>query len=164
MSNILPGRAAARSWKLLEAQRSSAPSPASCPAQPGTEAKSREKLGDGARAIEARGTGTSPRCQGEGREDAAWHGGKQPGGSGWGRQLRAPSRAGLEARSWLCAARSSLFWKGGVLTEGLVRGAADAGEQDGSHQVPAMPCRQTLLGFNPQLNLPQHNQDWIPSS
>lgn len=53
----------------------------------------------------------------EDAEDAAWHGGKQPGGSGWGRQLQAPSRAGLRARSWLCAARSSLFWKGGALAE-----------------------------------------------
>lgn len=164
MSNILPGRAAARSWKLLQAQKSSAPSPASCPAQPGKEAKSEEKVGDGTGAIQARGIGTSARCQGEGREDAAWHGGKKPGGTGWGRQLRAPSRDGLEARSWLCAARSSLFWKGGVLAECLVRGAADAGEQDGSHQVPAMPRRPTLLGFSPQQNLPQHNQDWIPSS
>lgn len=66
MSNILPGRAAARSWKLLQAQRSSAPSPASCPAQPGKEAKNEEKAGDGTGAIQARGIGTSARCQGEG--------------------------------------------------------------------------------------------------
>lgn len=68
MSNILPGRAAARSWKLLQAQRSSAPSPASRPAPPGKGAKSEEKPGDGAGTIQARGIGTSPRCQGEGRE------------------------------------------------------------------------------------------------
>lgn len=66
MSNILPGRAAARSWKLLQAQRSSAPSPASCPAQPRKGAKSEEELGDGAGAIQARGVGASPRCQEKG--------------------------------------------------------------------------------------------------
>lgn len=51
-----------------------------------------------------------------------------------------------------------------MLAECLVRGAADAGEQDSSHQVPAMPRRPMLLGFSLQQNLPRHNQDWIPSS
>lgn len=109
------------------------------------------------RANRARGVGRSPSCQG--REDAAWQSRRRPGGTGWGRQRRAPSRAGLQARARLSAARSGLFWKGGVSAEHSVCGAADAREQDGS-QVPAMPCGPTPLG----VNLPQHNQDWIPNA
>lgn len=154
MSNILPGKASARSWSVLRAPGSSAPSPASCPNQWGKKPRAGRNLGMGpgqTNPDKARRLGRRcPRCQGKGREDAAWQGRRQPGGTGWGRQPRAPSGAGLEARARLSAARSSLFWKGGVLAERLVSGAADAGEQDGSQRAgPSHALRANAAWLQP---------------
>lgn len=149
MSNILPGKASAHSWKHVGGTGKISP----VPQEPGKDAKRGRQPGAEARANGPRwthwhwhrggGGWRSCRCQGEGREDAAWQREAQVGGGS----------PGLGARAWLSAARNGCFWNGDALAE---RAELPLGTGWLSEQVPGTARRPTLLGFSLGHGLPQH--------
>jgi len=166
MSNILPGKVSAGSWKRAVGTGKLSPFACLSPQSAGESSQEQEEAwgwsqGERAQSQPAESAGGVPgasereggRCMA--RQEAQVGGGSPgpPPERGWKPE---PGRVLPEAACF----GKEVSWRSTWCVELLTLGNRTALRE----QVPAIPRGPTPLGFSPGLNLPQRNQDWIPNS